>query len=517
MQRQKHFLAMLLVSFWLALWASQGIALARGSWAANPAPPEVPVLPSGDSSLPNDPFQGLSPDQVQRAQQLIEADVLYRAGDRTGAQRLYSLAKDPQWLAEPTLDEPILPISDPSQLPPAGQVYWREAQAGADSGVASRVLVPLKLLAEQYPGFLPGQSLYVEALVKEGQLEAAQASLEAAIARFPYQADLLRAQVKVQMAQEHWIEAAITANQFALLNPDHPEAEAMANLARENLDRFRQELNQSLTQNLITNLITGAASYLLTGGLWGGLGALDSGLLLLQGEAALGDQLANQVMAQLPMVEDPEIRAYVNDLGQKLAALTGRQEFDYRFEVIMDDSLNAFALPGGKIFIHAGAIVKSSSEAELAGLLGHEIAHAVLSHGLQMVTRGNLMNSLADLIPIREVAGIAAALVVSGYSRDMERQADVLGTRVLAMADYAADGLHNLMLTLEEEYGNQAITWFASHPNPQERVSYLKQLVDQGGFNRYAYEGVATHLRMRQKMAGLLQDLQPDSPLSQDG
>jgi predicted Zn-dependent protease len=85
------------------------------------------------------------------------------------------------------------------------------------------------------------------------------------------------------------------------------------------------------------------------------------------------------------------------------------------------------------------------------------------------------------------------------------------------MADYAADGLHNLMLTLEEEYGNQGITWFASHPNPQERVSYLKQLVDQGGFNRYAYEGVATHLRMRQKMAGLLQDLQPDSPLSQGG
>ncbi|MFM7325866.1 MAG: M48 family metallopeptidase, partial [Nodosilinea sp.] len=222
-------------------------------------------------------------------------------------------------------------------------------------------------------------------------------------------------------------------------------------------------------------------------------------------------------MAQLPMVEDPEIRTYVNDLGQKLAALTGRQEFDYRFEVIMDDSLNAFALPGGKVFIHAGAIVKSNSEAELAGLLGHEIAHAVLSHGLQMVTRGNLMNSLADLIPIREVAGIAAALVVSGYSRDMERQADVLGTRVLAMADYAADGLHNLMLTLEKEYGNQTITWFASHPNPQERISYLKQLVDQGGFSRYAYEGVNTHLQMRRKMAGLLQDLQPDSPRGQGG
>ncbi|MBE9113075.1 M48 family metalloprotease, partial [Nodosilinea sp. LEGE 07298] len=238
------------------------------------------------------------------------------------------------------------------------------------------------------------------------------------------------------------------------------------------------------------------------------------------GESGLGNQVAEQVKRQLPMVEDPEIRAYVNNMGQGLAELAGRDEFDYSFEVIMDDSLNAFALPGGKIFINAGAITKSHSEAELAGLLGHEISHAVLSHGFQMVTQGNLTSSLASFIPIPEVANIAAGLIVSSYSRDMERQSDILGTKLLANNRYAADGLHNLMITLEEEYGNRGVSWFASHPNPGDRVSYLKQLIDQGGFDRYAYEGVETHLKMRHKMSRLLteykleQGIEADAPIN---
>ncbi|PSN14009.1 peptidase M48 Ste24p [filamentous cyanobacterium CCT1] len=461
-------------------------------------------------------LSGLSPEQAKRSEVLIQADRLYLAGDRADAELLYRAAKDPEWLAEAGTEEAIAPLTDPADLPPAGQVYWREAQAGAESEFPNRVLVPLELLVENYPEFLPGQALYARYLVQNDRADEALGVLEAAIARYPFNPDLLKAQAEVQMARQQWIEAAITANQFAILNPEHPEAEAMSALARQNLDRFRGEMNQTLTRNLVSNIITGAAGYILTGGLLGPFSALNSGILMMQGESGLGNQVAEQVKRQLPMVDDPEIRAYVNDMGQQLAELAGRDEFDYSFEVIMDDSLNAFALPGGKIFINAGAITKSYSEAELAGLLAHEISHAVLSHGFQMVTQGNLTSSLASFIPIPEVANIAAGLIVSSYSRDMERQSDILGTKLLANNRYAADGLHNLMITLEDEYGNRGVSWFASHPNPGDRVSYLKQLIDQGGFDRYTYEGVETHLKMRHKMNQLLTQYKLEQGIEED-
>ena len=461
-------------------------------------------------------LSGLSPEQAKRSEVMIEADRLYQAGDRTDAELLYRAAKDPAWLAETGPEEAIAPLTDPADLPPAGQVYWREAQAGAESGFPNRVLIPLELLVKNYPEFLPGQALYARYLVQHDRSDEALQVLDGAIARYPYNPDLLKAQAEVQMAREQWIEAAITANQFAVLNPEHPEAEAMSTLARQNLDRFRGETNQTLTRNLISNIVTGAAGYILTGGLLGPFSALNSGILMMQGESGLGHQVAEQVKRQLPIVEEPEIRAYVNDIGQRLAALAGRDEFDYTFEVIMDDSLNAFALPGGKIFLNAGAITKSHSEAELAGLIGHELSHAVLSHSFQMVTQGNLTASLASFIPIPEVANIAAGLIVSSYSRDMERQSDILGTKLLANNRYAADGLHNLMITLEAEHGNRGISWFASHPNPGDRVSYLKQLIDQGGFNRYAYEGVETHLKMRHKMNRLITEYKLEQGIEED-
>ncbi|MBE9109707.1 peptidase M48 Ste24p, partial [Nodosilinea sp. LEGE 07298] len=209
-------------------------------------------------------LSGLSPEQAKRSEVLMQADRLYLAGDRADAELLYRAAKDPEWLAETGTEEAIAPLIDPADLPPAGQVYWREAQAGADSEFPNRVLVPLELLVKNYPEFLPGQALYARYLVQNDRADEALGVLEAAIARYPFNPDLLKAQAEVQMARQQWIEAAITANQFAILNPEHPEAEAMSALARQNLDRFRGDMNQTLTRNLVSNIITGAAGYILT-------------------------------------------------------------------------------------------------------------------------------------------------------------------------------------------------------------------------------------------------------------
>ena len=431
------------------------------------------------------------------------------AGDQETAEALYRQVKDATWQVDPADVRPE-PIYDPAELPPAAAVYWREAQAGYEQELTHRTIIPLELLVEEYPEFIPGQVFYANYLVEQGQAEEADSVLDRALMVYPSEPELLKARASAQMALEQWIEASITARQFTLLNPEHAEFEAMDTLTQENLERFRAEMNAEITNNFIGNLVTGAAGVILTGGLIGPYTALNSAILLLQGESAVGANAAEQIKTQAPMMNDRQVSEYLDTIGHKLASLAGRDEFEYDFHVIDDPELNAFALPGGKIFINSGAILKTNSEAELAGLLAHEISHAVLSHGFQMVTNGNLINSVASIIPIGQVGGIAAGLAFSSYSRQMERQADVLGTQILATAGYAADGLHNLMVTLEEETGDRGgLQWFASHPAPAERVDYLKQIVEVGGYNRYAYEGVASHLAIQQRVTRLMDEL-PD-------
>ena len=439
----------------------------------------------------------------KRQRLLIAADEQYQAGNQEQAIALYRQAKADLWAAE-LPPETIPPIFDAADLPPVAAVYWREANQGLTLGLAHRTAVPLQLLVTEYPEFIPGQALYARYLVSQGEVEAAAARLEQALMLYPSQPDLLQAQTEVQMAQEQWIEASITARQFAVLNPDHPDRDRMVALAAENLERFRAAMNEQITQNFVGNLVTGTAGFLLTGGLLGPFTALNSAVVLMQGEDALGARIAEQVKDQLPLLSDRPLVDYLDNIGQHLAVLTGRDEFDYDFYWLDDDNLNAFALPGGKIFVNTGALMKTHSEAELAGLLAHEISHAVLSHGFQMATNSNFLSSLASFIPIPELANVAAGLAITGYSRQMERQADVLGTQILSTAGYAADGLHNLMVVLQGEVGDRAgLSWFSTHPAPEERVTYLQRIVETGRYNRYAYEGVAPHLRMQQRLAAL--------------
>ena len=439
----------------------------------------------------------------KRQQLLIAADEQYLAGNQDQATALYRQAKADLWATDLPPDT-LNPIFEVADLPPAAAVYWREANQGLALGLTHRTAVPLQLLVTEYPEFIPGQALYARHLVTQGEVETAAARLEEVLALYPSQPDLLQAQTEVLMVQEKWIEASITARQFAVLNPAHPDVDAMLALAAENLDRFRAEMNEQIIQNFIGNLVTGTAGFLLTGGLLGPFTALNSAVVLMQGEDALGARIAEAVQDQLPMVRDRPLMDYLNGMGQRLANLAGRDEFDYDFYWLDDDSLNAFALPGGKIFIHTGALMKTHSEAELAGLLAHEISHAVLSHGFQMATNSNFLSSLASFIPIPELANVAAGLAITGYSREMERQADVLGTQILATDGYAADGLHNLMVVLQAEVGDRgSLSWFSTHPAPDERVTYLQRLVETGGYNRYAYEGVATHLLMQQRLEAL--------------
>ncbi|PZO58294.1 MAG: peptidase M48 Ste24p [Phormidesmis priestleyi] len=438
-----------------------------------------------------------------RRKLLIQGDRAYLAGNMAEAEALYRQAKDQTWLLPAQFARlPPAPFSDEALLSPGAGVYWREANQGIATGRSPQTLVALALLTSEYPAFTQGHILYANTLRSAGRLEEATAVLDQALTLYPAQPDLLLAQVDMRMARSQWLEAAIASRQFVALNSNHPAAAAQAELAKENLDRFQGQTRSVINNRAIANIFTGVLGYAFTGSIFGPITAAQSGLMLLQGENAIGAQYASQVQRQLPMLQNSEALGYVRGMGSRLAAVTGRRDLDYEFFVILDPGLNAFALPGGKVFVNAGAILDTHSEAELAGLIAHELSHSVLSHGFQIATQGNLSSSLAQYLPY---GGLINTVFLSGYSRQMERQADIVGTQILAAAGYAADGLHNVMITLNqqslEDDSPRAPSWISTHPNPEDRVTYLKTLVERGGYNRYAYEGVASHEEIQAAVA----------------
>ncbi|MEL6502506.1 MAG: M48 family metallopeptidase, partial [Cyanobacteria bacterium J06623_1] len=328
------------------------------------------------------------------------------------------------------------------------------------------------------------------------------AVLDRAVNLYPDEPQILRARMDADLAQENWLDASIMARQYALFNPDAPEAAEFNRLAEEYLAKYQSSLRSSITWNAVGNAIAGTVGFALTGNLFGPLSAIQTTALLLQGESAVGEASVNQIKKQVPLLKDEAVSEYINQIGAKVAAVSGREEFDYEFYIVMDDNLNAFALPGGKIFINAGAIMQTDSEAEIAGLLAHEVSHSALSHGFQLATRGSLTSNIVSYIPY--VGNAASSLIVLNYSREMERQADTFGTRILVNAGYAADGVRNLMLKLHQsrdEDHPEPVAWLSTHPNSKQRVAYLERLIVEQNLDRYAYEGVYRHQPIKQLVA----------------
>ncbi|MCC0177390.1 M48 family metalloprotease [Waterburya agarophytonicola K14] len=448
-----------------------------------------------ESEKANEP----TPEEIARLKKLATADSLYLSGYKTDAVKLYRQAKDIWEIEQPGTKgdkEPVEIFDDPEQLSPAGKVFWRNYQKGKEQELESKIFSALKLLTTREPEFISGHLHYAEMLQKyERETESRQA-LDRAVSRYPNEPKLVKARIEAHTAAEEWLEASILARQFSLFNPDLPEAKELEVLTEEYLAEYQSDLRSKIALSAIGNAIAGTVGFALTGSLFGPLSALETTSMLLRGESAMGEVSVKQAKKQLPLIEDPKITEYVNEIGQKVAAQSGRDDLKYEFLVIMDDSLNAFALPGGKIFVNAGAIMKTDSEAELAGLLAHEVSHAALSHGFQLVTQENLTANIVSYIPY--VGNAATSLIVMNYSRGMEKQADIYGTRILVNSGYAADGVRNLMLKLheshqEDEDNSEPPEWLSSHPNSKERVRYMEELIVDRNLNRFAYEGIARH------------------------
>ncbi|MEL4897934.1 M48 family metallopeptidase [Crocosphaera sp. Alani8] len=438
---------------------------------------------------------------------LAKADHFYRCGETLLAERFYRQVKEP-FGNEEELNREILAqaVYEPEYLLPGGTVYWRLYQESLQESEVyeSKRIAPLKLLSQDYPEFIPGHIKYAEILKEDDRHQEALEVLENAVNLYPNEAPLVKAKIEADEQAGNWLAASLTARQFAVFNQDHFLQDEFKELADKNLGRYQGDLQEQMTWNLVGNAIMGGVGAALMGNVFAPLSTIQTSYLLLQGESAIGENYAEGFKNRLTLIEDPEVTEYIEEIGQKLAKVAGRDEFEYEFYVVMDENLNAFALPGGKIFINAGAIAKTSSEAEIAGLLAHELAHSVLSHGFQQMTQGALTSSVVDYIPY--VGGIASNLAILSYSRGMEEQADLFGTRLLAATGYAADGLHNLMVVMENEDKNSPPAWLSTHPNTSDRVKYIEAEIVRNNFNRFAYEGVERHQQIRKKVVQLLEE-----------
>ncbi|MDB9312901.1 M48 family metallopeptidase [Spirulina sp. CS-785/01] len=444
----------------------------------------------------------LTPDEEAMNEQLAEADRLWLAGEEEAAREQYRQAKPPFSLEEEELAVLDKAFYEAEELSPAGSVYWRNHQEGLAANLESKIFAPLDLLLEEQPAFIPGYVSYAEALRDRNRIEEAVEIVTLGTTRYPNEPELVDLAVEVQNEAEQWLEASLTARQFAVFNPDHPRSEEFLQLAEQNWERYQSHLRSKLTQNAIANVITGAAGFALTGNLGGPISAVQSSMLLMRGEDRVGEVYTNRILDQAPLLEDEEVLNYVREVGNKLTEVAGRDEFNYEFHVILEEDLNAFALPGGKIFVNAGAILETNSEAEFAGLLAHEISHAVLSHGFQLVTQGQLTASVVQFVPY--VGGLATNVLVFSYSREMEQQADYFGTRILSASGYASDGMRNLMETLGEQDHPTPPQWLSTHPDTDNRVKYLEALILNNDYDRYGFEGVETHTRIRERVADIL-------------
>ncbi len=438
---------------------------------------------------------------------LAQADQYYKAGNRVKAEQLYRQVKRP---FEVHSEQILKPLTHPKQLVPEAQSLWMQSQAAFSETSESSLL---QQFIRQYPEFIPAHLLLAEAYKKQNKTKQSLNVLEQATSLFPDSYELILAQVQALEADKQYLEASIAARQFTLIQPEHPQTPALTESADQNLKRFQGRLEGQMVRRGILGTAVRVGGCVLLGGC-NPVGAIVGegvrmGSLLVQGESGIGSQIAGIYKRQLPMVQEGEIVDYVSELGNKIAKYMGRSDFQYEFYVVKDNNLNAFALPGGKVFINTGAILKTNSEAELAGLLAHEVSHSVLSHGFKRVITSNLYNNLGQVVNAAlnntvPLGNIIANLVNLDYSRDQERQADLVGTRVLATCGYAADGLHNLMVTLAKEKGSSGgLSFFSTHPATNERVAYIEELIQRNGYNRFAFEGVEKHAKIQDKITAL--------------
>jgi len=211
-------------------------------------------------------------------------------------------------------------------------------------------------------------------------------------------------------------------------------------------------------------------------------------------DVKLGQEAAAQVRREMPILPDSSINAYVGRVGDTLVAAIppefAHSEFRYEFSVVNASDINAFALPGGPMFVNRGMIEAAHTEAEMAGVMAHELSHVALRHGTAQASKsqnpGILLGGLGGAIAGAIIGGNLGDVISQGtqiglgtymlkFSREYETQADVLGAQIMARAGYDPRELGNMFKTIEQQGGSGGPEWLSDHPNPGNRYERINQ------------------------------------------
>ena len=209
-------------------------------------------------------------------------------------------------------------------------------------------------------------------------------------------------------------------------------------------------------------------------------------------DVKLGREAAAEVRQQLPMLNDDSIEGFVDRIGERLVAeIPGDLQhpgFRYTFDVVNLREINAFALPGGPMFVNRGMIEAAKTDAEVAGVMAHELGHVILRHGTAQATKGQKfqIGAIAGQILGAIVGGNKGEIIAQGsqiglgtyflkYGRDYERQADLLGAQIMARAGYDPRQMANMFRTIQQQGGARGPEWLSSHPDPGNRYAAINR------------------------------------------
>jgi hypothetical protein len=209
-----------------------------------------------------------------------------------------------------------------------------------------------------------------------------------------------------------------------------------------------------------------------------------------QQDVQIGKEAAAEVRKEFPIINDDSIEGYLDRLGDRLVEAAPRElnnpVFEYSFTPVNLKDINAFALPGGPMFVNRGMIEAANGEAEVAGVMAHELAHVLLRHGTANATKaqGFQIGAIAGAIVGAVVGGGWGEVISQGsqiglgtwamkYSREYEKQADLVGAQIMARAGYDPRELARMFETIAKQGGNGGPQWLSSHPNPGNRTQYI--------------------------------------------